>query len=121
MNVIGKRNLADVYSFFFLPAILCMGVLFVLMATSASAQSTAAGTVAGQVTDQQGAAIVGAEVRLNDLTTNIARNTVTNEAGRYNFINVSPGTYDLTVTKPGFAAAKISDQKVEVGLALTLN
>lgn len=92
-----------------------------LSSTSAFAQSAATGTIGGQVTDQQGAVIVGADVRLIDLTTNSTRSATTNDTGRYDFVNVPPGTYDVTVSKQGFASAKVSAQKVDIGLTLTLN
>ncbi|HEY2016287.1 MAG TPA: carboxypeptidase-like regulatory domain-containing protein, partial [Bryobacteraceae bacterium] len=85
------------------------------------AQSTSTGTVSGLVTDQQNAAIVGAEVRLVDVQTNTPRSTVTNETGRYSFINVTPGSYDITVSKPGFSQSKITAQSVEVGLTVTVD
>ena len=49
------------------------------------------------------------------------RSTTTNDVGRYDFVNVPPGKYDLTVAKPGFTQAKVSGQTVQVGLALTLD
>jgi carboxypeptidase family protein len=82
---------------------------------------SAAGTIAGQITDQQRAAIAGAEVKLVDTTTNSTRATVSNDVGRYTFPNVPPGNYDLTVTKAGFSAARLAGQNVEVGEALTLD
>jgi hypothetical protein len=85
------------------------------------AQSASTGTVNGQITDQQNAVIVGAEVRLVDLETNTVRSTVTNETGRYSFVNVTPGTYNILISKTGFAQTKIPGQKVEVGLSLTAN
>jgi hypothetical protein len=85
------------------------------------AQSASTGAVSGQVTDQQGAALPGSVVQLIDLTTGTSRNTTTNDAGRYSISNVPPGTYDLTVAKPSFALSRIKGQKVEVGLALTLD
>ncbi len=85
-----------------------------------SGQSTSTGTVSGQVTDRQTAVIVGAEVLLRDLSTNTMQKTQTNEVGRYIFLNVAPGTYDLTVSKSGFSQAKLSGQAVQVGLELTL-
>lgn len=88
---------------------------------TAAAQSAASGTVSGQVADPQGAAIGGASVRLIDVSTNGVRTTLTNETGRYDFVNVPPGTYDLTVSKSSFSLAKISAQKVEVGLSVTLD
>ncbi|HEV1284019.1 MAG TPA: carboxypeptidase-like regulatory domain-containing protein, partial [Bryobacteraceae bacterium] len=79
------------------------------------------GSVAGQVTDQQKAALVGAEIRLIDPLTNTARTTTSNDVGRYSFASVPPGTYDVTVSKQGFSQTRVSAQTVEVGLALTVN
>jgi Carboxypeptidase regulatory-like domain len=99
---------------------LALAVFLGLSATPAAAQS-ATGTVVGQITDQQGAIIAGADVRLVSTQTGSAFSAVSNEAGRYTFPSVPPGTYDLTVTKAGFTASKISNQAVDVGLTLTLS
>ena len=96
-------------------------LVFLLSASSVFAQTASTGTVSGQVTDPQAAAVKGASVRLIDNATNITRTTRSNDAGRYDFPNVAPGTYDLTVNSPGFALARITAQNVEVGLSLTLN
>src|SRR5437773_873385 len=84
------------------------------------AQSASSGTVSGQVTDQQGALLVGAEVRLTDQQTNITRRTLTNDAGRFSFIGVNPSVYVIVVDKQGFSQSRISTQKVEVGLTMTI-
>ena len=96
-------------------------VLLNLGVSSAFAQSIAAGTVSGQVSDPQKAVVPGAEVTLLDVATNASRTAVTNEAGRYVFVNVPPGTYDITVGLAGFSTTKISAQKVTVGEELTIN
>src|SRR5258706_13704160 len=98
-----------------------LAVLLAFSATSGWAQSTASGTLSGQVTDQQGAVIVGADVKIIDVQTNTIRSTATNEVGRYTFINVPPGLYDVTVSKEGFSQAKVAAQKVDVGLSLAVN
>jgi hypothetical protein len=92
-----------------------------LAAISAWAQSTSTGSVSGQVTDPQNAVAPGAEVTLRDVATNAVRTAITNEAGRYIFVNVPPGTYDISVSLQGFSTAKISGQKVTVGQALTID
>jgi len=84
-------------------------------------QAASTGTVAGTVTDPTGAAVAGAAVSIIDPSTNDSRKTTTNEAGRYIFANVAPGTYNLTINKTGFRVAKFSGQVVNVGSALTLN
>ena len=91
-----------------------------LLAAPASAQS-ATGSITGLVTDPSGAAIAGSEVKLVEVSTNSSQTSTTNEVGRYTFINVPPGVYNVTVGHPGFTQAKIQGQKVDVGLSLTLN
>src|SRR5437879_1789105 len=84
-------------------------------------QSTSTGTVAGQVTDRQSALIPAAEVVLTDTSTNSSQSTMTNDAGRFVFLNVAPGTYNVTVSKTGFTQARLQAQTVEVGFVRTLN
>ena len=101
--------------------LVCVLIFLGLSAIPALAQNAATGVIVGQVTDQTGAAIPGASVNLTDLSTNSTTNTSSNEAGRYTFPTVPPGTYDLVVTREGFALAKVPAIKVDVGMALTMN
>ncbi len=102
---------------FLVVVLLCVG-----SALPAWAQGAAnSGTVAGAITDQQNAVVVGATVTLTDVGTNTARTTTTNAAGRYIFADVPPGMYRVTVAKQGFATTKAENQEVTVGSALTLN
>lgn len=90
-------------------------------ALPAWAQSTSTGTVAGTVTDTSGAVVAGATVTLTDTATNTPRSTATNDAGRYTFVDVNPGIYNVDVSKQGFATTKISNQEVKVGSSLNIN
>jgi len=101
--------------------ILCSAMLWLSGAAPAWAQSTSTGTVVGAITDASGAVVAGATVTLTDTSTNNARSSVTNAAGRYTFVDVSPGTYNMAVSKSGFATSKVANQQVTVGAALTLN
>jgi len=105
---------------FVLPVFVAV-VLLSISAIPAWSQATSTSTVTGQVTDQQNAAIVGADVRLVDTQTNSARTTSSNETGRYVFVNVPSGTYNITVSKSGFTSQKVNSQQVEVGSTLTIN
>ncbi|HKW35071.1 MAG TPA: carboxypeptidase-like regulatory domain-containing protein [Candidatus Acidoferrum sp.] len=100
-------------------------VLFVLVGllalTASGLYAQTAGTVNGLVTDSSGALVGGATVTLTDKATGIPLTTTSNEAGRYVLVNVTPGTYDLTVSKTGFRQTRIPNQKVTVGMELTLN
>jgi hypothetical protein len=102
-------------------AVVCVGIALSLSASPAWAQSTSAGSVSGQVTDPQKAVVPGAEVTLLDTATNASRTAITNETGRYIFVNVQPGIYDISVSITGFSTAKMSAQKVTVGQDLTVN
>ncbi|HZS54699.1 MAG TPA: carboxypeptidase-like regulatory domain-containing protein [Bryobacteraceae bacterium] len=95
--------------------------LLSLCSLHVNAQSATSGTVEGQVTDQQGAQVAGAEIKLIDPTTNTALSTKSNSDGRYLFVNVKPGSYDVTFTMSGFSIHKVSRQDVLVGQVLTLN
>ena len=90
-------------------------------ALSAWAQSTSTGTVAGSVTDPTGAVVSGAAVTLTDTATNIARPTTTNATGRYIYVDVNPGIYNIAVSKSGFETTKTDNQEVKVGASLTVN
>jgi hypothetical protein len=101
-----------------------VATLFVALLASCLAswgQATTTSSVIGLITDSTNAAIPGSDVTLTDLGTKISQKASTNEAGRYIFTNVNPGTYSLTVIKQGFAKSEISSQTVEVSSTLTLN
>ena len=98
-----------------------VGLALTLASVPAWSQSTATGTVSGQVTDQQRAAAAGAQVKLTDPSTGSTLTAATNDAGRYVFLNVKPGMYDITVSKSGFSLYKVHQQQVQVGQVLTIN
>jgi len=106
---------------FFGLSIICMGLMLGLCTTPAWSQATSNASIAGLVTDEQNSAIPGAEVKLTDTATSASQTTLSNDAGRYVFATVVPGTYSVVVTKQGFTVFKIAAQKVDVGTALTIN
>lgn len=61
------------------------------------------------------------DVRLIDPSTNITLSTKTNDAGRYIFGSVNPGTYDITFSKSGFSTRRVSRQAVKVSETLGMN
>lgn len=95
--------------------------LFAFLPAALRSQSSSTGTVAGTITDPSGAAIAAASVTLTDKGTNISRTASTNENGRYLFVDIPSGTYDVSVNKQGFRISKLTNQAVSVGTALTLN
>ena len=96
-------------------------LLVTALCTIPAFSQSAAGTITGVVTDQQGAMIAGADIRLVESNTGSARTASTNSSGRYTIVDIAPGSYDLTVSKEGFTSSRLTNQKVEVGGSLTLN
>jgi len=101
--------------------VVCLGILLSLGATPAWSQATSTSTITGMVADQQNAAIPGVEVRLVDVSTNTTRTTSTNDTGRYIFVNVPAGIFNVTFSKTGFTQSRIMGQEAQVGSTLTLN
>jgi len=92
-----------------------------LIVSSAWGQATSSSSVSGLVTDQQKAAVPGAEVTLVDATTNNVLVAKTNNDGRYAFIDVGSGVYKVTVSKTGFSTVQTDALEVVIGETLTYN
>jgi len=94
----------------------CAFFMFLLCAfpTLSGAQTSTTGTVLGTVTDSSGASIVDASVILRNTATNNQTTQSTNAAGEYTFVNVAPGTYEVTVKKDGFRTATVTALNVDV-------
>ena len=60
------------------------------------------GTLNGYVADSNQAAVVGAPLTVQNESTGLSRDAVTNSQGDYSFVTLVPGTYTLTVKAPGF-------------------
>lgn len=96
-------------------------LLLIVLAATALAQ-TSKGTITGTVTDESGAAVVGANVQVTALNgTDIARTTATGSRGEYSVSALNPGTYTVTVTAPNFATTKVEKIQVSASLSTTTN
>lgn len=74
-----------------------------LSASMAFAQTTTTGAVGGVITDQSGAVIAGATIRLTDQKTNTSRTVKSSSSGSYRFDLLAPGLYGIHVEQSGFA------------------
>ena len=84
--------------------------LFIVL-TSGMAFGQARSTLRGLITDELGAAIVGANVTLTD-TAGTEKKTTTNAEGVYTFTGLTPGKYTITAAAPGFAASDLKQVDV---------
>jgi outer membrane receptor protein involved in Fe transport len=80
----------------------------------ASAQSTT-GSISGTVLDAQQAVVPNATVTVRNVETGFNRTNQTNDEGRYNFVNLPIGGYEVTVEAANFA------KYVQTGITLLVN
>ena len=60
------------------------------------------GSLVGTVTDPSGAVVPTAGVSVTDVGTGQIREDKTDQSGRYNLVNLIPGTYSISISAPGF-------------------
>ncbi len=84
-----------------------------LLACPAMAQFETA-EVLGTVHDPSGAAIRGASVTLTNESTGVAKKTVSDDSGAYDFFNVPPGRYTIAAELTGFQTFKTTNVAVDV-------
>ncbi|MBO0722899.1 MAG: carboxypeptidase regulatory-like domain-containing protein, partial [Blastocatellia bacterium] len=73
------------------------------------------------VFDEAGALITDAQLQLTDIATNDLRKATTQQTGTYSFVNLAFGTYQLTVTKPGFQTQILKDVLVQTSRDTSVN
>lgn len=103
-----------------------MKKLLFLSLACASLAFAQTGQITGQILDPAGTSVPGAKVKVTNADTGNQREGATSEQGYYTFPLLNPGTYELSVQKPGFKAVTRSNIKLDVGqvaridLSLTL-
>ena len=83
-------------------AALILGVTAFLAPGLAWAQGETTSAIVGQVSDTTRALVPGATVTVSNRETGLRRSAKTDEAGRFNFPQLKPGTYSVTVAAQGF-------------------
>ncbi len=94
-------------------AVALLFCFFCVQRTYAQSQAFSA-SLSGIVHDASGGAVPGAQLTLSSPSTGTTRKFTTDNAGRYTFTLVPPGTYVLTAEHPGF------NKYVQQGVALSL-
>src|SRR5216683_5359410 len=73
-----------------------------LLPTEALAQGETTSAIVGQVRDTTNAVVTGAMVTIANPETGLRRSAKTDEAGRFNFTQLKPGTYSVKAEAQGF-------------------
>ena len=96
------------------------------LSTGMLTAQTYRGAIAGTVADSSGAAVADAAVKVVNKGTGATRTQNTPPAGDFNFPDLAPGMYTVTVTRTGFqtfsedveaAVGKITSLPVTLGVA----
>src|SRR5215471_8726548 len=94
----------------------------VMLASTAWAQSSlVGGALEGAITDSTGARIPGATVTARDVSTHQAREVTTNGEGIFRIQELAPGTYEISVSQPGFAAYRYAGVTIQLGATTHLD
>src|SRR5262245_44339461 len=91
---------------------LIAAVLVLLAASSAMAQ-LGGGSISGTVTDDQGAVLPGVTVTL--ASSDRSATAVTDDTGKFRFLNLAPGAYKVTTSLQGFQTIVREGIEVRVG------
>src|SRR5262249_44506868 len=96
----------DVRHIVFVFAVPIGAAWLIAFAPVAAAQETVNNaSVAGRVTDETGAVVVGADVTARQTETNVTAATKTGGDGRFRFPYLKVGPYEIVVRQAGFADA----------------
>lgn len=98
-----------------------IGLLLLICAGAAHAQTAVTGAVTGSVRDPSGAMLADASVEVTNTNTLVSDQSTTNHAGLYRFPSLLPGTYSITVTKAGFEKYILEHVAVAAGTAVPLD
>jgi len=92
--------------------------LLLVAALPAAAQTT--GRIDGRVADESGSALPGVTITLNSAAMQGERLAVTDADGRFRFLALAPGSYDLRAQLEGFGIVEQPDIRVQVDRTVTL-
>jgi hypothetical protein len=122
--ICGSKNTTEIYRYNLrsLAALVATVVLLLvgLPCESLFAQIDISASLAGSVTDQQGAIVPNAVVNAHNVETGVELKTTSNGIGDYRFVSLAAGTYTITCAVNGFKTFSASEVVLHAGGAATL-
>ncbi|MGH9438182.1 MAG: carboxypeptidase regulatory-like domain-containing protein, partial [Terriglobia bacterium] len=98
-----------------------LGLGIAVLALQAAYGQTFSSSIGGVVTDPTGASVGKAQVQLKNMGTNDVREATSQKNGAYQFSNLIPGTYQITVTAAGFQKYVKTNLVLQANVAATVN
>ncbi|MBK8465462.1 MAG: TonB-dependent receptor [Chloracidobacterium sp.] len=96
-------------------------ILLLLFCLFIDSHAQVAGGLTGVVKDPNGAVVQGASVIVKNSGTNLTRNAVTNDEGRWTVTNLPSGTYSVSYEKDGFKKAVNASVDVEASVTRSID
>jgi len=96
-----------------------LGGILLLSGTVLAQLSTA--SLSGIVRDPSGALVPKGRVVLRNVATAVEHTTTTNGAGAYLFLDITPGSYVVSASAPGFVEQRVPEFTLAVGQAATID
>ena len=93
----------------------CGAALLILLCAGFLGAQETRGNLLGSVTDSTDAVIPGASVTITHISTGTTTQTVTNEEGRYQFLFILPGFYNVSARNTGFKTLEQSNVEIRTG------
>jgi hypothetical protein len=104
------------------PVFVLVVILLLRFFTSVPVRAQVVGaTLSGTVADSSGAVIASAKISIRNVATGAGRDVAADSSGFYNVTNLQPGSYEVTVSAPGFAPYEQKGLTLAVGVHQVLN
>jgi hypothetical protein len=117
-----NKERTELISKFFRLAKLSVALMLIAFAGQQAMAQGTRGTIRGTVKDPNQAVVANATVRLVDKAKGTeVRTAQTGDDGNYQFIEIEPSTYNVIISAPNFAEARITDVTVEPNRNLVLD
>ncbi len=100
---------------------LMLGLCVILASPSQSMAQSSDGTLVGVVTDESGAAIPNATVKVISPQYGALHQAVTDSVGAYRMDALQPGTYTVTFSAPGFAELQVGSVILSGSVTTSVN
>ena len=98
-----------------------VAVLFVAVAQFQGFAQLSSASVTGIVRDTSSSVVPNVKITLQNVATSVSHSTVSNTAGNYVFLGITPGEYTLQAEVPGFEVSKIPQFTLAVNQTATLD